>query len=156
MAVATLPGSTAADNLCGAAVGGFQVCQSDKVDCGSDYCCTTMLWDQVGHPSFNCMAYDGPCHIGYGDMWKDKNPLNCKGDTFYLWDDSGASVNWAVNTWKQFVQLYGDELETWRKRGKNQIVTSLISGSTVDSTSGEKNIEFLVITIILGPKIGKF
>jgi len=57
----------------------------------------------------------------------------CTGETFFLWDEPTTyekDMNWAVNTWKSFVQKYDTQLRAFRNRGG--IVTSPLGRGRAD------------------------
>jgi hypothetical protein len=90
------------NNKCGAAVN-----SSDN----SNQKCKDDLWSPTGDSTMHCFAYGGsgdPCHLSNNNDSNnglDKNPLKCKGDTFYLWDEpdtQGKTYAWAGEAWYDY------------------------------------------------------
>lgn len=88
--------------------------------------CETYLWGPTGDDTMHCFAYGGsndPCHLNNNNDQDDgifKDPSQCLGDTFYLWDEpdtQGRDYNWAGRTWLEYSQRFAQELEQLRSQG---------------------------------------
>jgi hypothetical protein len=126
---------------CGAAVN-----SSDN----SDKKCMDDLWDPTGDSTMHCFAYGGlgdPCHLSNtndSNDGLDKDPLNCKGDTFYLWDEpdtQGKTYDWAGKAWYVYSRKFETELRQLRTSGIK--ITSPLLKAGGEGVLGNNLDEFL-------------
>jgi hypothetical protein len=99
--------------------------------------CQNFLWEPTGDTSMHCFAYGGsgdPCHLNNNNDPNDgldKDPSNCSGDTFYLWDEpdtQGKSYAWAGTAWAEYATKYGAELTLMRQAGTKVTTPLVIAG----------------------------
>lgn len=74
----------------------------------------------------HCYAYGGaadPCALhnnNDGSNGLDKDPSQCAGDTFYLWDEpdtQGYDYTWAGTTWAAYASRWQAQITSMRRRG---------------------------------------
>jgi len=109
----------AADNRCG-----FDVNVGDHDDV-----CERFGYSHIGNDKTqHCYSYGGPgdpCALHDNNdpnHGLDKDPGNCRGDTFYLWDEpvetnKRRSMEVVVSQWKQYVHKFHASFDKLRKRG---------------------------------------
>ena len=129
------------NNKCGAAVNSSN---------DSNQKCMDDLWSPTGDSTMHCFAYGGsgdPCHLSNNNDSNnglDKNPLNCKGDTFYLWDEpdtQGKSYDWAGEAWYDYSRKFEIELRELRTSGTK--ITSPLLKAGGEGVLGNNLDEFL-------------
>jgi hypothetical protein len=106
--------------VCGGAV------NAASVNAGSGNC-QSQLWGPTGNADMHCYAYGGPydpCALSYTNdikgSWKDKDPSECTGDTFYLWDEpdtQSGSYAQAGKDWVDYSTTWSSEINDMRNRG---------------------------------------
>jgi hypothetical protein len=106
--------------------------------------CKSSLWDPTGDNSMHCFAYGGdgdPCHLSNTNDLRDgldKDPSNCSGDTFYLWDEpdtQGKDYTWAGTTWVGYASSFRSEIISMREAG-TKVTSPLIRAGGKDVIIG--------------------
>ena len=114
------------NNKCGAAVNSSN---------DSNQKCMDDLWDPTGDNTMHCFAYGGigdPCHLNNNNDINDgrnKDPSNCLGDTFYLWDEpdtQGKSYDWAGRTWLEYSRQFANEINEMRRSSGTKITSPML------------------------------
>lgn len=88
-------------------------------------------------PCYSYGGADDPCTLTITNdrpnAGFDKNPLNCTGNIFFLWDEPdthGRSYAWAAEAWRSYSQAWAEELDTLRERGV-RVTTPLLKADQV-------------------------